>query len=288
MRTDWSRAEIAHLFDLSLSDLVFRARDVLAQVRRKTGLEQSTLSSMYTGGDGEDCGYSCLSTHHAIGLNIPNLDDADAVIEAAMQAKAVGSGRFCIGAAWRRLKKPADMLVLLNMVTRFKALGLEPCMTFGGAERDQVPLLASASLERYRAAISTRTFQDRLVNLVEVRATGMGICCGGAMGLGETRADRVDFLHILATLPEHPGFMPISTLMPIAATRLEELSRDIPSERDNDDEFTRAIAVTRIVMPACVIRLTAGREHISDATQLLCFMAGANSIVTGDRCLTRW
>jgi biotin synthase len=295
-RTDWTREEIGELFDLPFLDLVSRAHDVHVRFHPENEVQLSTLLSIKTGGCAEDCGYCSQSSFADSGLTAEKLLDADTVIAAAMEAKAAGSGRFCMGAAWRSPKE-RDMPALLEMVSRVKALGLETCMTLGMLEGDQADRLADAGLdyynhnidtspENYGNVITTRTFQDRLDTLDRVRGAGMKVCCGGIMGMGETRADRVGFLHALATLPEHPGSVPINALVPIAGTVLGDLLNDVPSARIDDIEFVRTIAVARISMPRSMVRLSAGRESMSDSTQALCFMAGANSIFTGDRLLT--
>jgi biotin synthase len=296
MRTDWTREEIAELFDLPFLDLVARAHDVHVRHHPENEVQLSTLLSIKTGGCVEDCGYCSQSTHADSGLKAEKLMEADAVVAAAQEAKDAGSGRFCMGAAWRSPKE-RDMPALLDMVARVKALGLETCMTLGMLEGDQAQRLADAGLdyynhnidtspENYGNVITTRTFQDRLDTLDRVRAAGVNVCSGGIMGMGETRADRVGFLHVLATLPEHPGSVPINALVPIEGTVLGDILKDVPSARIDDIEFIRTVAVARIIMPESMVRLSAGRESMSDSTQALCFMAGANSIFTGDKLLT--
>jgi biotin synthase len=296
MRTDWTRDEIAELFDLPFLDLVARAHDVHVRHHPENEVQLSTLLSIKTGGCAEDCGYCSQSAHAESGLKAEKLMDADAVVAAAQEAKAAGSGRFCMGAAWREPKE-RDMPALLDMVARVKALGLETCMTLGMLEGDQAQRLADAGLdyynhnidtspENYGNVITTRTFQDRLDTLDRVRQAGMNVCCGGILGMGETRADRVGFLHSLATLPEHPQSVPLNALVPIEGTVLGDLLKDVPSARIDDIEFVRTVAVARILMPESMVRLSAGRESMGDSTQALCFMAGANSIFTGDKLLT--
>jgi biotin synthase len=296
MRTDWTRDEIAELFDLPFLDLVARAHDVHVRHHPENEVQLSTLLSIKTGGCAEDCGYCSQSASADSGLKAEKLMDADAVVAAAEEAKAAGSGRFCMGAAWREPKE-RDMPALLDMVARVKALGLETCMTLGMLEGDQAQRLADAGLdyynhnidtspENYGNVITTRTFQDRLDTLDRVRQAGMNVCCGGILGMGETRADRVGFLHSLATLPEHPQSVPLNALVPIEGTVLGDLLKDVPSARIDDIEFVRTVAVARIIMPESMVRLSAGRESMGDSTQALCFMAGANSIFTGDKLLT--
>jgi biotin synthase len=296
MRNDWTREEIAELFDLPFLNLVAQAQAVHTRNHPANEVQLSTLLSIKTGGCAEDCGYCSQSAHHETGLKASKLMGVNDVVAAAAEAKAAGSGRFCMGAAWREPKE-RDMPALLDMVSQVKALGLETCMTLGMLEGDQAQRLADAGLdyynhnidtspENYGNVITTRSFQDRLDTLDAVRAAGMNVCCGGIMGMGETRADRVGFLHALATLPDHPGSVPINALVPIEGTVLGDMLKDVPSAKIDDIEFVRTVAVARITMPESMVRLSAGRESMSDSTQALCFMAGANSIFTGDKLLT--
>ncbi|GAA4743420.1 biotin synthase BioB [Sphingomonas daechungensis] len=293
-RNDWTRAEIAELFDLPFTELVFRAADVHRHHHAAGEVQLCTLLSIKTGGCPEDCGYCSQSAHADTGLKAEKLMDADAVIAAAREAKAHGSQRFCMGAAWREPKE-RDMPALLEMVSEVKAMGLETCMTLGMLTGEQARALKDAGLdyynhnidtspEHYGDIITTRTFQERLDTLEEVRKAGMAVCCGGIVGMGETRADRVGFIHALATLPRHPESVPVNALVPVKGTVLGEMWGD---EKPIDDiEFVRTVAVARITMPKSMVRLSAGRESMSESTQGLCFLAGANSIFTGDRLLT--
>lgn len=296
MRTDWTRDEIAALFDLPFLDLVARAHAVHVAHHPANAVQLSTLLSIKTGGCAEDCGYCSQSASADSGLKASKLMDADAVVAAAEEAAAAGSGRFCMGAAWRSPKE-RDMPALLDMVARVKALGLETCMTLGMLEGDQAERLAGAGLdyynhnldtspENYANVITTRTYADRLDTLEKVRRAGINVCCGGILGMGESRSDRVGFLHALATLPRHPESVPLNALVPIAGTVLGDMLKDVPGARIDDIEFVRTVAVARLLMPGAIVRLSAGRESMGDATQALCFMAGANSIFTGDRLLT--
>ena len=212
--------------------------------------------------------------------------DVDAVLAAAAEAKAAGSGRFCMGAAWRE-PKDRDMDALCDMVAGVKAMGLETCMTLGMLTQGQADRLAAAGLdyynhnldtspEHYGAVITTRTYQERLDTLDHVRASGMAVCCGGIVGMGESRADRVGFLHALATLPRHPESVPINALVPIRGTVLGDMLADTPLARIDDLEFVRTVAVARILMPESMVRLSAGRESLSESTQALCLIYGAN------------
>jgi biotin synthase len=293
-RTDWTRAEIANLFDLPFTELVFRAAEVHRANHALGEVQLCTLLSIKTGGCPEDCGYCSQSAHANTGLKAEKLMDADAVLAAAREAKAHGSQRFCMGAAWRS-PKDKDIPALCEMVREVKAMGLETCMTLGMLAGDQARALANAGLdyynhnidtspEYYGEIIHTRTFQERLDTLEEVRKAGIAVCCGGIVGMGESRDDRVGFIHALATLPRHPESVPINALVPIKGTVLGDLWN---GEKMIDDiEFVRTVAVARITMPRSMVRLSAGRESMSESTQALCFLAGANSIFTGDKLLT--
>ena len=291
-----SRATVAALFDLPFMDLVFRAAEVHRAHHDPNQVERATLLSIKTGGCAEDCGYCSQSVHAESGLKASKLMDVDAVLEAAREAKAAGSQRFCMGAAWRE-PKDRDMDAICAMVEGVNALGLQSCMTLGMLSDTQAQRLGDAGLdyynhnldtspENYGAVITTRTWQDRLDTLDRVRDQGINVCCGGIVGMGETREDRVSFLHALATLPEPPESVPINALVPVPGTVLGDILKDVPSARIDDVEFVRTVAVARILMPHSVVRLSAGRESMSDATQALCFLAGASSIFTGDKLLT--
>jgi biotin synthase len=227
------------------------------------------------------------------GVKAEKLMEVEAVLTAAREAKAAGSQRFCMGAAWRN-PKDRDMPALIEMVKGVKALGLETCMTLGMLSRDQARALGAAGLdyynhnidtspEYYGSVVTTRTFEDRLDTLAEVRDAGVSVCCGGIMGMGETRADRVSFIHALATLPRHPESVPLNALVPIRGARLGDRGEET---RIDDIEFVRTVAVARLTMPRSMVRLSAGREAMSPSTQALCFLAGANSIFTGAKLLT--
>ncbi len=294
LRTDWTRAEIAELFDLPFTELVFRAAEVHRASHALGEVQLCTLLSIKTGGCPEDCGYCSQSAHADTGLKAEKLMDADAVIAAAREAKAYGSQRFCMGAAWRE-PKDKDMPALCGMVREVKAMGLETCMTLGMVTDSQAQALADAGLdyynhnidtspEHYSDIITTRTFQERLDTLEHVREAGMAVCCGGIVGMGESRQDRVGFIHALATLPRHPESVPVNALVPVKGTVLGDMWGE---ERPIDDiEFVRTVAVARITMPRSMVRLSAGRESMSESTQALCFLAGANSIFTGEKLLT--
>ena len=294
MRTDWTRAEIADHFALPFTELVFRAADVHRTNHAVGEVQLCTLLSIKTGGCPEDCGYCSQSAHADTGLKAEKLMDVEAVIASAREAKAKGSQRFCMGAAWRE-PKDRDIPALVSMVAAVKALGLETCMTLGMLTKSQAVALKDAGLdyynhnidtspEHYGEIITTRTFKERLDTLEHVRAAGMAVCCGGIVGMGESRADRVGFIHALATLPRHPESVPINALVPIEGTVLGDMLG--ATKMIDDIEFVRTVAVARITMPKSMVRLSAGRESMSEATQALCFLAGANSIFTGDMLLT--
>jgi biotin synthase len=290
----FTRAEIAALFDLPFTELLFRAADTHRAHHVAGEVQLCTLLSIETGGCPEDCGYCSQSAFAETGLGASKLMDVDAVLAAAAEAKAAGSQRFCMGAAWRS-PKDRDMAAVCRMVEGVKAMGLETCMTLGMLSGEQARQLKSAGLdyynhnidtspEHYGEIISTRTFQERLDTLEEVRSAGIAVCCFGIVGMGESREDRVGFLHALATLPRHPESVPVNALVPVKGTVLGDMYQ---GERLIDDiEFVRTVAVARLTMPRSMVRLSAGRESMSEATQALCFLAGANSIFTGDKLLT--
>ncbi|BAV63957.1 biotin synthetase [Sphingobium cloacae] len=294
-RTDWTREEIAALFDLPFNDLLFEAQAIHRENFPRNEVQLSTLLSIKTGGCPEDCGYCSQSTEAESGLKATKLMDVQAVLQAAAQAKDHGSGRFCMGAAWRN-PKDRDMPRLIEMVKGVRQMGMETCMTLGMLSEGQARQLADAGLdyynhnidtspENYANVITTRTFEDRIETLENVRNAGINVCCGGIVGLGETRGDRIGFLHALATMP-HPESVPINALVPVKGTVLGDMLADTPLARIDEIEFVRTVAVARIVMPRSMVRLSAGRESMSEACQALCFMAGANSIFTGDKLLT--
>jgi biotin synthase len=293
---DWTREAIAELFELPFTELVFRAAEVHRTYHDPVAIQRSTLLSIKTGGCPEDCGYCSQSVHADSGLKATKLMDVRAVLQAAAQAKDGGSTRFCMGAAWRN-PKDKDLPALAQMIAGVRAMGLETCMTLGMLTPRQAETLAEAGLdyynhnidtspERYGEVITTRTFADRLATLDNVRAAGMKTCCGGIVGMGETRDDRVGFLHALASMPEPPESVPINALVPVKGTVLGDMLEGTPMAKIDDLEFVRTVAVARITMPASMVRLSAGRESMGEVTQALCFLAGANSIFTGDKLLT--
>jgi biotin synthase len=296
IRTDWTREEIAALFDLPFTELVFRAAEVHRAHHRPSEVQLCTLLSIKTGGCPEDCGYCSQSVHADSGVEASKLMDVRAVLQRAAQARDAGSQRFCMGAAWRN-PKDRDMPAIVEIVKGVRAMGLETCMTLGMLTPAQADQLAEAGLdyynhnidtgpEYYERVITTRRFEDRLETLDNVRAAGIAVCSGGIVGMGETREDRVGFIHTLATLPQHPESVPVNALVPVKGTVLGDMLADTPLAKIDDIEFVRTVAAARITMPRSMVRLSAGRESMSEATQALCFLAGANSIFTGDRLLT--
>jgi len=296
IRTDWTREEIAALFDLPFDELVFQAATVHRAHHAVGQIQLCTLLSIKTGGCPEDCGYCSQSVKADSGVEATKLMEVQQVLQKAAQAADAGSKRFCMGAAWRN-PKDRDMPAIVEIVKSVRAMGMETCMTLGMLTPKQADMLAEAGLdyynhnidtspERYNDIITTRTMQDRLDTLDHVRKAGINVCSGGIVGMGETRADRVGFIHTLATLPQHPESVPVNALVPVKGTVLGDMLADTPLAKIDDIEFVRTIAVARIAMPLSMVRLSAGRESMSEATQALCFMAGANSIFTGDKLLT--
>jgi len=295
-RTDWTREEIAALFDLPFTELVFRAAEVHRANHKANEVQLSTLLSIKTGGCVEDCGYCSQSVSANSGVKATKLMEVQQVLQRAAQAADQGSTRFCMGAAWRN-PKDRDMPAIIEMVKGVRAMGMETCMTLGMLTPDQADMLSDAGLdyynhnidtspERYDQVITTRTMDDRLDTLSNVRMAGINVCSGGIVGMGETRADRVGFVHTLATLPDHPQSVPVNALVPVKGTVLGDMLADTPLAKIDDVEFVRTVAVARITMPLSMVRLSAGRESMSEMTQAMCFMAGANSIFTGDQLLT--
>ncbi|MCL7037230.1 biotin synthase BioB [Burkholderia pyrrocinia] len=286
----WRVADVVALFALPFNDLIFRAQQVHREHFDANAVQLSTLLSIKTGGCEEDCGYCSQSSHHDTGLKAEKLMDVDTVLDAARAAKANGASRFCMGAAWRNPKE-RHMPALTEMVRGVKELGLETCMTLGMLEDEQAQQLADAGLDYYNhnldtspefygQVISTRTYQDRLDTLDRVRDAGINVCCGGIIGMGESRRERAGLISQLANLNPYPESVPINNLVAIEGTPLEGTAPLDPFE------FVRTIAVARITMPKAVVRLSAGREQLDDAMQAMCFLAGANSMFYGDQLLT--
>jgi biotin synthase len=287
---NWAREDVEALMALAFTELVFRAAQIHRQNFNPTEVQASRLMSIKTGGCPEDCGYCSQSAHFKTGLKASKISAVDAVVAEAKRAKAEGASRFCMGAAWRS-PNARDMPALCEMAGAVKALGLETCMTLGMLSDEQASQLSEAGLdyynhnidtspEYYPRMVSTRTFEDRIATLERVRKSGMKVCCGGIVGMGEAAEDRAGFLLALANMAPPPESVPINALMPIAGTPLGE------AEPIAAIEFARLIAVARILMPTSYVRLSAGRENMSDEAQALCFLAGANSIFIGDELLT--
>ncbi|KZX53921.1 biotin synthase [Erythrobacter sp. HI00D59] len=296
IRTDWSRDEIAALFDLPFTELLFQAATVHREFHPPEQVQLCTLLSIKTGGCPEDCGYCSQSVKADSGVEATKLMEVQSVLQRAAQAKDQGSQRFCMGAAWRN-PKDRDMPAIVEIVKGVRAMGLETCMTLGMLTPKQADMLKEAGLdyynhnvdtgpEYYERVISTRNYQDRLDTLQNVRDAGINVCSGGIVGMGETRDDRVGFVHTLATLERHPESVPVNALVPVKGTVLGDMLADTPLAKIDDIEFVRTVAVARICMPMSMVRLSAGRESMSEAAQALCFIAGANSIFTGDKLLT--
>ena len=290
IRYDWNRDEVQRLFDLPLMDLVFQAQTVHRQHFDPNQIQLSTLLNIKQGGCSEDCKYCSQSARYQTGVDNEKLMPKDRVMEFARQAKANGAGRFCMGAAWRNLKD-RNLDDLVEIIQAIKDLGMETCMTLGMLTEQQATQLSEAGLdyynhnidtsrEYYPEVVTTRSFDDRLETLQHVRSAGMNVCSGGIIGMGEQRTDRAAMLHTLATLPTHPGSVPINMLVPIEGTPMGDREQIDPLE------LVRTIAVARILMPASYVRLSAGRRTIGETGQALCFLAGANSIFYGDKLLT--
>ncbi|MGX5829282.1 biotin synthase BioB [Mesorhizobium sp. 43Arga] len=290
MSPQWTREAAEAIHDLPFNDLLFQAQTIHRQNFDRNQVQLSRLLSIKTGGCPEDCGYCSQSAHHESGLDASKLMEVQRVIAEARKARDAGATRYCMGAAWRS-PKARDMDAVVAMVEGVKGLGMETCMTLGMLDLDQAHRLKQGGLDYYnhnidtseryyKRIISTRTFADRLDTLANVREAGINICCGGIVGMGEEKADRIDMLVTLANLPEPPESVPINMLIPIAGTPLAQSNPIEPIE------FVRIIALARILMPKSDVRLSAGRTAMSDEMQALCFFAGANSIFVGDTLLT--
>lgn len=290
LRHDWTLEEIRALFARPLNDLLFLAQSAIRAYFDPNHVQLSTLVNIKTGGCPEDCAYCPQSIRYQTGLEVSGLMDVDTVRASARAAKEAGASRFCMGAAWRS-PKDRDIEQLADMIDAVKSLGLETCMTLGMLKKEQAQRLKDAGLDYYNhnldssegfyeQIISTRTYQDRIETLEHVRDAGIHVCSGGIIGMGESRGDRAGLLLMLANLPQHPESVPINVLVKVAGTPLENIEDIDPFE------LVRTIAVARIMMPASYVRLSAGRDDMSDEHQALCFAAGANSVFYGEKLLT--
>ncbi len=290
IRHDWSLDEVWALMRLPFSDLVYQAQTIHRRHFDPNEVQISTLVSVKTGGCPEDCAYCPQSLRYETGVGREEMMERSEVLERARAARASGATRFCMGAAWRS-PKPRQVEQFAGLIREVSDLGLETCATLGMLTADQARQLRDAGLDyynhnldtserHYSQVITTRTYQDRLDTLKNVRSAGLKVCCGGIIGLGEELRDRVELLHTLATLPQHPDSVPINQLVQVEGTPLAGTARVDPLD------FVRVIALARILMPASHVRLSAGRTDMSDEMQALCFLAGANSIFYGERLLT--
>ena len=296
VRHDWTKQEIAEIYSLPFHELMYQASTVHRMYWDPSEVQQCTLLSIKTGGCTEDCSYCSQSTRYKTFVKPTPTMKVQEVLEAARRAKEAGSTRFCMGAAWRELgNKKNAFNHILEMVRGVNSMGLEVCCTLGMLNAEQAKQLKEAGLtaynhnldtspEHYPKVISTRSYEDRLETIANVREAGISVCCGGILGLGEEENDRVGLLHVLATLPEHPESVPINALVSVKGTPLGDRGEDI----DQVDAFdmARMIATARIVMPRTMVRLSAGRLSFSDAEQFLMYQAGANSIFNGEKLLT--
>ncbi|WP_291367641.1 biotin synthase BioB [Acetobacter sp. UBA5411] len=290
LRHDWTRDEVETLLNLPFPELIYRAQTLHRQFFDPTEIQISTLLSIKTGGCPEDCAYCPQSSRHDERIKAEKLMAVEGVIAEAKRAKEAGAARFCMGAAWRS-PKDHDLETVCSMIEGVKALGLETCVTLGMLDDRQAHRLKDAGLDYYNhnidtspefygEIISTRTYQDRLDTLSNVRDAGINVCCGGIVGMGEGESDRAGMIASLASMPKHPESVPINLLVKVAGTPLQT------AEEVDPIDFVRVIAAARITMPASHVRLAAGRENMTDEAQTLCFLAGANSIFYGERLLT--
>jgi biotin synthase len=291
IRHDWTVEEAQSLYALPFPELMFRAQSIHRRFFDPARVQTASLLSIKTGGCPEDCGYCSQSAHHDTGVKATRLMDREAVLEAARRAKQTGATRFCMAAAWRS-PKARDLDRVCSMIEEVRALGLSTCATLGMLTADQALRLRAAGLdyynhnvdtspEYYGEIVTTRTMQDRLDTLEHAREAGLRLCCGGIVGLGETIEDRLGMLVLLARLPEHPESVPLNMWSEIDGAPVKDRA-----ERPDAIAFARLIAIARIMMPASVVRIAAGRHYMSDEAQALCFAAGANSFFVGDVLLT--
>ena len=291
IRNNWSIEEIYDVYNMPLLELVFKAASIHKKYNDTAEVQVCTLLSIKTGGCTEDCAYCPQAARYNTGVNVHALMKKDDVLEYAQKAKDAGSTRFCMGAAWREVRDNKDFDRVIDMVKGVNEMGMEVCCTLGMLTETQAQKLADAGLyaynhnldtssEYYEQIITTRTYNDRLETLDNVRKAGVSVCCGGIIGLGETHEDRIKMLHTLSNMPEHPESVPINALVAIAGTPLES------NDKVDVWDMIRMIATARILMPKAMVRLSAGRTSMSLSEQALCFMAGANSIFAGDKLLT--
>ena len=290
IKNNWQAEEVGKLFALPFNDLMYQAQQVHRNYFDPNKIQISTLMSIKTGRCSEDCGYCSQSAHHKTALESESLIDVEEVVAAASKAKDKGAERFCMGAAWSRPNK-RDFPKVVEMIKQVKALGMESCVTLGMLDKEQVAQLKTAGLdyynhnldtspEYYENVITTRTYQDRLDTIESVQKAGINVCSGGILGMGESRDDRISLLLQLSNMEKQPQSVPINMLVQVEGTPLFGVDKIDPLE------FVRTIAVARILMPASWVRLSAGRESMSDEMQALCFMAGANSLFYGEHLLT--
>lgn len=291
LRTDWIKEEIRKIYEQPLLELVFQAAQIHRQFHNPQEVQMCTLLSIKTGGCPEDCAYCPQSARYQTDIEGHALLSIEEVLQAAHRAKEAGSTRFCMGSAWRRVRDSNEFDTILSMVKKINALDMEVCCTLGTLSEEQACKLKNSGLhaynhnldtgrEYYSEIITTRTYDERLETLENVRKADISVCCGGIIGMGETAEDRLDLLHTLATLPEHPESVPVNCLIPVKGTPLENQPM-VPIW-----DLVRMIATARIIMPKAMVRLSAGRVRFSPQEQAFCFMAGANSIFTGEKLLT--
>jgi biotin synthase len=291
IRNNWTREEIAEIFNSPVLDLIYRAATVHRENNDPQEVQVCTLLSVKTGGCPEDCSYCPQAARYHTDVKVQKLLETKEVLDAAQKAKDSGSTRFCMGAAWREVRDNKDFDRVLDMVKGVNGMGMEVCCTLGMLTEEQAMKLKNAGLyaynhnldtseENYDKIITTRTYKDRLDTIQNVRTAKISVCSGGIIGMGESVNDRIGMLHVLATLPEHPESVPVNALVPVEGTPLED------QERVSIWEMIRMIATARIIMPKAMVRLSAGRVRMSTEEQALCFMAGANSIFAGDKLLT--
>lgn len=291
IRNDWTIEEIQEIYNSPVLDLIFRAASAHRQYNNTGEVQVCTLLSIKTGGCSEDCAYCPQAARYNTGVNVHPLMKQEEVMANAAKAKAAGSTRFCMGAAWREVRDNRDFDRVIEMVKGVNEMGMEVCCTLGMLTETQAQKLADAGLyaynhnldtskEYYKEIISTRTYNERLDTLDNVRKAGISVCCGGIVGLGETHTDRIKMLHTLSTMPEHPESVPINALVAVEGTPLEN------NQKVDIWDMVKMIATARILMPKAMVRLSAGRASFSVSEQALCFMAGANSIFTGEKLLT--